>query len=217
MNAETDYTICNLDNNTYIIHGTEQNNGTQGEHCPTATTTAYSYYNSGHHLNNGLVSDTGQSAYHHQQPTINRGAIDLSNPGYHGQVTSPLIHHTALAPADYDCSSRRHEGGNPGEYTDYYTGSLLTTPGLVNGHTHGHGSENVHSNINPPSQLLPVSTDSQYYHTGSPMSAGSGGDYMPHPGGLGSPSERDGSPDQIPPVTYKWMQVKRSAPKTASK
>ncbi|XP_013399143.1 homeobox protein Hox-A1 isoform X2 [Lingula anatina] len=191
------------------------------------------------------VADTGQGTYvngnHH---SAGGGVLDLSHAqGYHAAASSLALAHATLGsagdygPQDCQASSRHHPHSHstqphhetPTDYAscaDFYTGRLLAAPGLsvnpviVNGQQHHHSpSENGYDTGQYP---YPPGHPAHPTPAIGPGHLGNGGYPPPHQQqqcAVSQASESQHHPQQaqdpLPPVTYKWMQVKRSAPKTS--
>nr|ANO46564.1 labial homeobox protein [Novocrania anomala] len=223
MNSENDYTICNLDNNTYIINGSPVSqtilNGS--ENYPGYYTTV-----APQHLNNGsAIVDTGQGNYHSATleqvgVQVSRTTGEIPSPVYHAATTLAFAHAASLG-TEYDCLRKRHEQSSNQElYTDFYSGSILTTASIANGH--GHSPSESGGHLCSEESNGQYATYSNGYRSHAPLPSPGHGEltgteyFGSHQCGLNPELDGDSGQDSLPAVTYKWMQVKRSAPKTTT-
>jgi hypothetical protein len=188
MNSNGPYTICNLDNNTYVTHYSQESAAAASHHHHHAAAAAAHYgyaaaadydqyahaYGAGAGGGGGGTGGSGSAGC--------QGAMDLASPLAYGGEGS-VITHTQQVPYMH-CA----QGQQP--YHPYYGG-------LVNGDLTGHI---------PNSPGYPPAYPDSY----SPGMMGQHPCSTPGYGGGSQPS----SPDQGPVTTYKWMTVKRSQPKT---
>ena len=221
MNSNGEYTICNLDNNTYST-----------SYPDPISTSNYSYSN----VNNGLV-DTGQqygyggpgpgSGHHHGNP----GLQDLTGGQQQGHGMGPAYDGTA--------SGVLNHGSGPGQQPSVAYG---LHPGACGGGpgpnvAQNHGQTPYPPYYGPPGNLgMNGSIPDMSPHHGMPNPGYPGSCYPDHadcnpimcnsPGttmGYGVMCNTQGlssSPNHdqgTPTTTYKWMTVKRSTPKTGEK
>ena len=193
MNSNADYTICNLDNNTYTTH--------YGP--PVAATSGYGYSN----VNNGYV-DTGQIGYNmvQQEPSP-----DLEGQGAMGGAHYPHPGSTVISHTPSPGQGAQGYGNIPfhtcieGMPTPVYSGYY--SPGMNNG-----GADLSLNMSQSPATAYDVqyhSSPSNMCHGASP-SPGPYGDLNGTPGHAPHPSQQS---DTGQVTTYKWMTVKRTTSK----
>ena len=196
MNSNGPYTICNLDNNTYVTHYGQETASASSHHHAAAAAAHYGYdYDQYSHAYGAGAGGGGGSGGGASSGASNggcHGAMDLASPlPPYAEGPGSVITHTQHAQVPYPmhCGS---QGQQP--YHPYYGG-------LVNGDLAGHI---------PNSPGYPPAYPDSY----SPSMMGQ--HPCSTPGYGGTAGGQPASPDQGPVTTYKWMTVKRSQPKTTS-
>nr|ANO46569.1 labial homeobox protein [Terebratalia transversa]ANO46583.1 labial homeobox protein [Terebratalia transversa] len=221
MNAEGDYTLCNLDSQTYIRGGCSGQIAVS--HHSGSPYSNGSYYETSN--NNGNVIDTGQSREY-----VTRGSLavrELSLHGYGSSIEgsgSPIISGSATI---HGYTADRST--DTADYNDYYSGANLMTNGISTTMT-----------IPQNSASLAVGMSHHLAEASTPYGAGdydnirtspapnisdhhsSVNGFLPPFGVANSVSNLNTSEggqceSQSSVATYKWMQIKRSAPKVAVK